>query len=187
MAASGVATTTMSPASAASATLSARPPGPSSATRSFSVSGPRELLSTTMCPAATLSRATVLPILPLPMNPMVAIPPMISPPGPGLPGRGLGGELVVADVLVDHAGAHVGDLGALGQPVDDEGVQILVVRHGHVDEEVLVAGHHEHADGLRQRAHPVPEPFDGATGRRPDPDRDQRLDPPADGGPGDRG
>jgi hypothetical protein len=35
--------------------------------------GPRELLSTTACPAATLSRATVPPIIPLPINPTVVI------------------------------------------------------------------------------------------------------------------
>ena len=47
--------------------------GPSSATSSVSVSGPRELLSTTWCPAATLSRATVPPIIPLPMMPTVVM------------------------------------------------------------------------------------------------------------------
>src|ERR1700761_7651243 len=144
MAAIGVATTTMPPASAVSSTFSARAIGPSSATRSFSVSGPRELLSTTVCPAATLSRATVPPILPLPMNPMVAIPPILSPPVGNIPGRGRA-DLVVAEVLVDHAGAHVSDLGPLGEPVDHERIQVLVVGHGHVDQEILVAGDHEQA------------------------------------------
>src|ERR1700742_2315374 len=133
MAASGVATTTMSPASAVSSTLSARAVGPSSATRSFSVSGPRELLITTVCPAATLSRATVPPILPLPMNPMVAIPPILSPPRAGIPGRGHGpggrpgrGDLMIAQMLIDHAGADVGNLAPLGEPVDHKRVQVLV-------------------------------------------------------------
>jgi hypothetical protein len=45
--------------------------GPSSAARSARVSGPRELLSTTWCPASMASRAIALPICPLPMNPTV--------------------------------------------------------------------------------------------------------------------
>ena len=64
----------MSPASAASAAVAARARGPSSSTRSLSVSGPRELLSTTSWPASTASRATVLPMLPLPMSPTVVMP-----------------------------------------------------------------------------------------------------------------
>src|ERR1700691_5022759 len=47
--------------------------GPSPAARSASVPGPRELLSTTWCPASMASRATALPIFPLPMNPTVVI------------------------------------------------------------------------------------------------------------------
>src|ERR1700761_6785912 len=156
MAASGVATTTRSPSSAASSTEQARAIGPSAATRSLSVSGPRELLRITECPAATLSRATVPPMLPLPINPTVAIVAMISlrpaagpargAPGPG--GRRGRADLRVADVRVDHAGTCFIYLRALGQPVDDEGVHVLVARHGHVDEEVLVPGDHEHAEGL---------------------------------------
>jgi hypothetical protein len=42
-------------------------------------------------------------------------------------------------VLVDHAGADVGDFGTLGEPVDDERVQIAVVSHGDVDEEIPAA------------------------------------------------
>src|ERR1700691_927020 len=64
----GMATTTMSPA-AACAPVPARASGPSSRASSSSVSGPRELLSTTWCPAATLSRATVPPINSPPINP----------------------------------------------------------------------------------------------------------------------
>src|SRR5689334_11410702 len=66
-------TTTTSPAVAASAAVAARAPGPSSATRSARVSGPRLLLITTSCPAARARRATVLPMLPLPMNPHVVM------------------------------------------------------------------------------------------------------------------
>ena len=66
-------TTTRSPASAACSAVPAVASGPSSATSSVSVSGPRELLTTTWCPAATLSLATVPPIIPLPMIPMVVM------------------------------------------------------------------------------------------------------------------
>src|SRR5690242_5040398 len=66
-------TTTTSPAVAASCAVAARACGPSSATRSARVSGPLLLLSTTSCPAAIASRATVLPMLPLPMKPQVVI------------------------------------------------------------------------------------------------------------------
>ena len=69
----GIATTTRSPASAACSPVAAVASGPSSSMRSFSVSGPRELLSTTWCPAATLSLATVPPIIPLPMKPTVVM------------------------------------------------------------------------------------------------------------------
>src|SRR5664280_2724325 len=69
----GTVTTTMSPAAAASQLVAADARGPSSAAVSASASGPRELLSTTRCPAAMASRATVLPICPLPMNPTVVI------------------------------------------------------------------------------------------------------------------
>src|SRR5216684_3698999 len=70
----GTLTTARSPAAPASALVAARASGPSSSTRPFSVSGPRELLRTTWCPAATLSRATVLPIMPLPMKPTLVMP-----------------------------------------------------------------------------------------------------------------
>src|SRR3712207_1208445 len=61
----------MSPAAAASAAVAARARGPSSPTRSARVSGPRLLLRTTSWPAATASRAMVLPMFPLPMSPTV--------------------------------------------------------------------------------------------------------------------
>src|ERR1019366_1237040 len=69
----GTVTTTMSPAAAASQLVAAAARGPSSAAVPRSVSGPRELLSTTRCPASMASRATVLPICPLPMIPTVVI------------------------------------------------------------------------------------------------------------------
>src|SRR6202034_1657253 len=69
----GTVTTTMSPAAAASPLVAADARGPRLAARSASVSGPRELLSTTWCPAAMASRAMALPICPLPMNPTVVI------------------------------------------------------------------------------------------------------------------
>src|SRR5215813_6755950 len=70
---SGMVTTTMSPAAAASAGVAACASGPSSATRPASVSGPRELLITTLWPWATASRATWLPICPAPIKPMVLL------------------------------------------------------------------------------------------------------------------
>src|ERR1700735_3282931 len=73
MALTGPVTTTMSPAAAASPLVAADARGPSSAARSARVSGPRELLSTTWCPASMASRAMALPICPLPMNPTVVI------------------------------------------------------------------------------------------------------------------
>ena len=45
---------------------------------------------------------------------------------------GVGDDGVVAQVLVDDAGADVGHLGSFGELVDDEGVQMLVVGHGDV-------------------------------------------------------
>src|ERR1700754_277960 len=69
----GTVTTTMSPAAAASTLVAADARGPSSVTVSASGSGPRELLSTTWCPAATASRAMAVPMAPLPMNPTVVI------------------------------------------------------------------------------------------------------------------
>src|ERR1035437_10285820 len=64
----------MSPACAASSGVAARACGPSSVTRSASVSGPRELLITTLYPFLTARRASWLPICPAPMSPIVFIP-----------------------------------------------------------------------------------------------------------------
>ena len=57
---------------------------------------------------------------------------------------------MVAQVLVDDAGPDVGHLGPLGELVDDEGVELLVVGYRDVEQEVLVAGDDEHADGVRE-------------------------------------
>src|SRR5688500_4802234 len=70
---SGTETTTMSPAFAASQLVAADAHGPSSTIVSAIVSGPRELLSTTWCPAWMARRAMALPICPLPMIPTVVI------------------------------------------------------------------------------------------------------------------
>src|SRR4051812_36369536 len=67
----------MSPAWAASSGVAARARGPSSATRSFSVSGPRELLTTTSCPCVTASRASWLPMWPAPISPIVLMGPLL--------------------------------------------------------------------------------------------------------------
>ena len=64
----GNATTTMSPAAADSPLVAVEARGPSPAAVSASVAGPRQLLSTTWCPASMASRAMVLPMFPLPMR-----------------------------------------------------------------------------------------------------------------------
>jgi hypothetical protein len=89
---------------------------------------------------------------------------------------------VVTQVLVDDAGPDVGYFGPLGELVDDEGVELLVVGHGDVEQEVLAAGDDEHAHGVREPGRPVPEGLDVAPRWRPDPDGDQGLDRAADGG-----
>src|SRR5208337_980120 len=63
----------MSPAFAASTAVAARAFGPSSAMSADKVSGPRELLITTLYPFATASRAIWLPICPAPMIPIVVV------------------------------------------------------------------------------------------------------------------
>src|SRR3984957_11116049 len=134
----GTLTRTRSPASAACWAVPAVASEPSSAASSARVSGPRELLTTTRYPAATLSRATVPPIMPLPMMPRVA---MTAPPpdpapacgarhpwlglrldagvtdglelgGGGDRGHGLGadaGSRAQGQVADHHAGRHQGD------------------------------------------------------------------------------
>ena len=89
---------------------------------------------------------------------------------------------MVTQVLVDDAGPDVGYFGPLGEPVDDEGVELLVVGHRDVEQEVLAAGDDEHAHRVREPGRPVPEGLDVAPRRRPDSDGDQSLDRAADGG-----
>src|ERR1700745_1820899 len=104
----GTDTTTISPARAASSAVAARACGPSSVTRSASVRGPRELLSTTWYPAATASRATVPPMLPLPMNPIVVMPGptgdfvRIFRPAGASAGEGRGPAKLAGEVLLDR-------------------------------------------------------------------------------------
>src|SRR6266508_235417 len=94
-------TTTRSPGAAASAGVAARARGPSSATRSLRVCGPRELLSTRSYPAATANRATVPPMFPLPMKPTVVM--SLANPGPviGIPERRWDGGEVRPAVVTD--------------------------------------------------------------------------------------
>src|ERR1043165_4403076 len=66
----GIASRTMSPKRAASSTVAAWAWSPSSATNSLRLSGPRELLMATSCPARVKSLATVAPIMPAPMIPI---------------------------------------------------------------------------------------------------------------------
>src|SRR3954454_13858230 len=66
----GIATTTRSPKRAASSAVVARAGSPSSAARSLKVSGPRELLMATSCPASVKWPASVDPMWPAPMMPI---------------------------------------------------------------------------------------------------------------------
>jgi fructose-1,6-bisphosphatase/sedoheptulose 1,7-bisphosphatase-like protein len=72
-------------------------------------------------------------------------------------------------VFVDDAGAHVGDFGAFGELVDDEGIKLLVIGDGDVEQEVLAARDDEHADGVGEAGGPVAEGLDSAPGGWPDP------------------
>ena len=56
------------------------------------------------------------------------------------------------DVLVDHRGVDIGDLGPLGEVVDHEGVQRVGVRDRDVQQEVARARHDEDVRRSRQRA-----------------------------------
>lgn len=84
-------------------------------------------------------------------------------------------RLGFAQVLVDHAGADVGDFGALGEPVGDKRVQILLVPHRDVDQEILSPRDHEDADRLGQPGDPVTESLDVAPQRRADAEGDECL------------
>jgi hypothetical protein len=85
-------------------------------------------------------------------------------------------------MFVNDAGAHVGNFGAFGELVDNEGIELLVIGDGDVEQEVLATGDDEHADGVGEPRRPVAEGFDVAPRRRPDPDGDQGLDRAAHGG-----
>src|SRR4051794_13167520 len=107
-----MATMMTSPKLAASAAVPACAFGPSSSTRPDSVSGPRELLTITSCPAAESSCARVPPIFPLPMKPMrIAI--------PDVPGRLGAAHSTACNHAVPHS--HSGPGRAAG-----EGVQARV-------------------------------------------------------------
>src|SRR5579862_3356994 len=178
-------TSTRSPASAACSAVPARASGPSSAASSASVSGPRELLSTTWCPAATLSLATVPPIIPLPMMPTV----VMTPPTPDpvrsfrefVPRQrgGFGGhELAqgLADGLEFGDGGDLGGWGgragarAQGQVADrDPG------RHEQDGDEqpgVVAVQERVHRPGPRAQRGGLPGPQDRADDRDPEQARD---------------
>ena len=87
--------------------------------------------------------------------------------------------MMIAQVLIHHTGSDVGDLAALGQSVDDEGIKVLVVAHRYVNQEVFGAGDDKHSDGLGQRADPVTETVDDLPCGWPDPDGNERLYGPA--------
>jgi hypothetical protein len=55
----------------------------------------------------------------------------------------------VTEVFVNDGCVDVGDLGALGQPVDDDCVERVGVGDGYVEEKVVAAGDDEDADGFR--------------------------------------
>src|SRR5882757_548156 len=152
----GTVTTTMSPAAAASPLVAADARGPSSATVSASVSGPRELLSITWCPAAMASRAMAQPICPLPMNPTVVI---FSAslqksrilvicrtrcdPG-SLPSAG--GEVMAVVQIGEQAG--LSGLPAEGPAGDEVGRRVVL--RDYVREEPKVSRHHQYVRGNAQ-------------------------------------
>lgn len=64
-------------------------------------------------------------------------------------------DAAIAEVLVDDRRAHVRHLRALGELIDDECVERVVVRHRDVQQEILLAGRHGRAERLRQGRRPV--------------------------------
>src|SRR5580704_7111983 len=149
----GTVTTTMSPAAAASPVVAADARGPRSAAVSASVSGPRELLSTTWCPASMASRAMALPICPLPMNPTVVIFSaslqksrtlvlcrIRCDPG-SLPSAG--GEVVAVVQIGEQAG--LGGFPAEGPAGDEAGRRVAL--RDYVREEPEVSRHHQFVRG----------------------------------------
>src|ERR1022692_2317282 len=147
----GTATTTMSPATAASPLVAADARGPSSATVSASVSGPRELLSTTWYPASMASRAMALPICPLPMNPTVVIFSASLPEDPGhLPDSlrsgvpaSAGGEVMAVVQIGEQAG--LSGFPAEGPAGDEAGRRVAL--RDYVREEPEVSRHHQFVHG----------------------------------------
>lgn len=53
-------------------------------------------------------------------------------------------------MFVDDRRSNISNLGALRQLVNDEGLEVLIVRNRHMQQEVLGAAGDEHADGLWQ-------------------------------------
>src|SRR5579859_465618 len=144
---SGIVSTTRSAPSAASGPVPARASGPSSRASSWSVSGPRELLRMTGCPAATASFATVPPMRPLPTSPTVVMD-AVTPVGrrafrPGRPAAGASSVPAASAERVQqclHPWSQVGG-GAGGDqvPVHDGGlVHPIDTRIDHV---VAYRGH----------------------------------------------
>lgn len=81
-------------------------------------------------------------------------------------------------MLIHDRRVDIGDLGPLGEAVDDKRVQRISVRHADVQEEVAASGDNEDAHDLRQVGSPVPKSLDVLARGRPDGDRDQCLDVP---------
>jgi hypothetical protein len=85
------------------------------------------------------------------------------------------GQDRVMDALKDHRGAEADYLAALAQPIEQEGVQMVKVLNGDVEEEVVAAPYHEHRHHLGQLSDGVLERLDDGSPQRPDLDRDERL------------
>jgi hypothetical protein len=79
------------------------------------------------------------------------------------------------NALEDHRGAEAHYLPAHAQPVEQEGVQVVKVLNGDVEEEVVAAPDHENRHHLGQLAYGVLERLDDRSPQRSDLDRDERL------------
>src|SRR5215813_8408778 len=95
-----------------------------------------------------------------------------------MPVAGEAGQDGVVDALVDHRGAEAGYLTALAEPIEEEGVQVVKVLNGDVEEEVVAARYHEDRHHLGQFSDGIFERFDDGSPERPDLDRDERLHAP---------
>jgi hypothetical protein len=91
---------------------------------------------------------------------------------------GQAGQDGVMNALVDHRGAEADYLTALAQPIEEEGVQVVKVLNGDVEEEVVAARYHEDRHHLGQLSDGILECFDDGSPERPDLDRDERLHAP---------